>query len=764
MAGLMDLLLPKKLTGPGLLGVLAAGAAPTNNDIADKLKAMGAPGVDLARDLSNPAANLHGARQQVPEAAGMIGDLLAAIGGAGSITNAARDQGPSVFGGSMPVTRNSQAEQFGADTRHAIAPFINTEDPTKPFLPQETQQALGGGMRDEIRERGALGVVDAQDVAGAFGGAKVAKSFIDMANNVPTPKMKGRQVLGRPAKKSEQVKTGDVISGLTTRDGIPNLGSISSSFDNSQELGIHEVPMRFFSNTKFANVKENDRARALAKEIGVSKEISPLIVAIDAEGPYILEGGHRLQALQELGVDSFPALVVKDLDDGDFKHELLDLVQNPPTPKTSGRQLMGRPAKSRAGNLAEELKGQVDPSVIAALLRADSPVPMEMRPKSAIEARSLVTKASKENPAVARREELRANGETIIEDQIDIPSKVIEPEELVGSVGVPLVSDRSRADGRLTQIAGAPLTMDVFLQGGIDFPKLNGAAWASMFDTATGKQSNIRKASEAHPGKRVLGVTTMMGHEAINFSTPIIEGMIGQLDAIDLPRSALKKFDDHVNAILRADGKPEFLGLQHPEALDQLIGRGDFDKLGAGALRKTLIKEMAKVDFRNIGFPVHRDVVNAVTRPDLKRAHIGEGGLTIVDTDPGGKVIQSPIHNSYNGLIPGRYFGGLAESLPPDILFPKTFEKLAKSWTNPDWKKDSKGRKRGLLEGPKRAPLTDSQRTGSLVSAHLWEEFDQEWLDGVMQYMEKIKSARGNEVLAAIVLGAGVFEGLEGDE
>ena len=419
---------------------------------------------------------------------------------------------------------------------------------------------------------------------------------------------------------------------------------------------------------------------------------------------------------------------------------------------------------SRARKLAQQLEGRADPSVIEALNRADAPVPMEMRPKSEPERNSLVSKASRENEAVARREAMRESGVgTVIEDQIDIPGREINPEEMVGSVGVPFVSDRSRADGRLTHIAGAPLTMDVYLQGGIDFPKLNGAAWASMFDTAAGKQNNVRKASEA-TGKRVLGVTTLMGHEAINFSTPIIEGMIGQLDAIDLPASAIKKFDDHVNTILRAKGRPEFLGLQHPEALDQLIGRGVFEKLGAGELRKTLIKEMAKVDFRKIGFPIHRDVVNAITRPDLKRANIGEGGLTIMETQPDAKVELSPIHNSYNGIIPGRYFGGLAEALPPDILFPKTFEKLAKSWTNPDWKKDGKGKRRGLLEGPKRAPLTDSMRTGSLVSAHLWEDFDQEWLDGVMQYMEKIKSARGNEALAVLVLGAGMFEGLEGNE
>jgi hypothetical protein len=39
-----------------------------------------------------------------------------------------------------------------------------------------------------------------------------------------------------------------------------------------------------------------------------------LIVAIDKQGPYILEGSTRIDALYNLGVKTFPALVVYDKD------------------------------------------------------------------------------------------------------------------------------------------------------------------------------------------------------------------------------------------------------------------------------------------------------------------------------------------------------------------------------------------------------------------------------------------------------------------
>lgn len=55
-----------------------------------------------------------------------------------------------------------------------------------------------------------------------------------------------------------------------------------------------------------------DRARALAQEIERSGWVAPLIIVIDAEGPYILEGAHRFVALTLLGKTQFPALVVLD--------------------------------------------------------------------------------------------------------------------------------------------------------------------------------------------------------------------------------------------------------------------------------------------------------------------------------------------------------------------------------------------------------------------------------------------------------------------
>lgn len=100
------------------------------------------------------------------------------------------------------------------------------------------------------------------------------------------------------------------VDGRVVRDHVPNTDSISASLDEYDTLpGIREVSMASFTLDE-APLATDARTRALAAEIRSSKEINPLIVAVDAKGPYILEGGHRYDALKILKAKSFPALVV----------------------------------------------------------------------------------------------------------------------------------------------------------------------------------------------------------------------------------------------------------------------------------------------------------------------------------------------------------------------------------------------------------------------------------------------------------------------
>jgi uncharacterized ParB-like nuclease family protein len=116
-----------------------------------------------------------------------------------------------------------------------------------------------------------------------------------------------------------QVSPGDEVAGLTVREYVPNIDSISASLENYEVLsGIRKVPARAFDAEYLDSLRAGSldkRTADLSEQIKQSKEINPLIVAVDSKGAYIIEGGHRFDALMTQGRESVPAKVVIDQDD-----------------------------------------------------------------------------------------------------------------------------------------------------------------------------------------------------------------------------------------------------------------------------------------------------------------------------------------------------------------------------------------------------------------------------------------------------------------
>jgi hypothetical protein len=107
------------------------------------------------------------------------------------------------------------------------------------------------------------------------------------------------------------------VDGLLVRDRVPNLSSIDGYFAESETLrGVRTVPMSEFGGprTVFYAADDFDRSERLAAAIAESGEINPLIIGVDKEGPFIIEGAHRFVALYYLKKKEFPAVVVIDLE------------------------------------------------------------------------------------------------------------------------------------------------------------------------------------------------------------------------------------------------------------------------------------------------------------------------------------------------------------------------------------------------------------------------------------------------------------------
>lgn len=119
---------------------------------------------------------------------------------------------------------------------------------------------------------------------------------------------------GKPFFTGDYPLAGAEVDGREVLDNVDNLSSISASLNEWEEKpGIREIPMSDFDFEGFFYAKNDfDHSRDLAARIEQSGKISPLIVVVDNEGPYILEGAHRAYALNLLNAKSLPALVVMD--------------------------------------------------------------------------------------------------------------------------------------------------------------------------------------------------------------------------------------------------------------------------------------------------------------------------------------------------------------------------------------------------------------------------------------------------------------------
>jgi hypothetical protein len=144
---------------------------------------------------------------------------------------------------------------------------------------------------------------------------------IQEINDIPIEDYYARGLLEPEAAKSsfKVVQPGDQVSGLTVREEVPNMGSISATLDDYEVLsGIREVPRGAFDKEYLDSLsfeKLDKRTKDLANQINESKEINPMIVGVDSKGAYIIEGGHRFDALMAQDTKSIPAMVVIDKSD-----------------------------------------------------------------------------------------------------------------------------------------------------------------------------------------------------------------------------------------------------------------------------------------------------------------------------------------------------------------------------------------------------------------------------------------------------------------
>jgi hypothetical protein len=287
------------------------------------------------------------------------------------------------------------------------------------------------------------------------------------------------------------------------------------------------------------------------------------------------------------------------------------------------------------------------------------------------------------------------------------PKLTASPEAMQNAAIFPFHGDRSAAGKNLLGIGDTNFETPVYLEGGYDFMRANAPnreIWAADKGSAQGLQNRIDEAAKIGGGD-VFGVYSAMGPDSMNFNTMMSDALLEQIRAGKISKKNIAAFDKEVASL-----RPEWKGVMNPESRAQLESNG--------ALRHVFVNRMQLDDFQKVGFPNIAYTRYGITDPLLLNEPMYSGGLAIGKMQPGSEIITNPMspHKTYNTQLTGDYIGGFEQSVPKEVLYP-------------DWYK-----KRRMDNTPISGDVRSFQLSNPI------QPTNQEWLDGVMQYLANQKS------------------------
>jgi hypothetical protein len=339
--------------------------------------------------------------------------------------------------------------------------------------------------------------------------------------------------------------------------------------------------------------------------------------------------------------------------------------------------------------------------------------------------------------------------------QMALPEgKVLDPSSLQGEIFMPVKGDKSDI-GILRQIGGIDIP-DTNIQGGRKYAQQHqgtGEAWASNISAATSAYNKAKAVAKANDGQAPIGVHHAMGDDATNFSTALAEPIMHMFykNRNNIAKADVAKFDKALRQGVGKNAKnnsfPEWVGLDHPDAMDQLMGRNGYPNIGNN--RTAFTNMMARsgvgkdLNFRDRGFPSVNEIYRAVNEDWQKGAELGDAGGVMFRFDTDTAPYMSDSHKSYSHSIAGDYVGQLERQVPYEIMYPSMWRELGKHT-------DKHGRP---------LPRTQQMNTGAMDHQY-FQKADQEWVDTVGEFLrnasQRIASPEARKKAAlATTLAAG---------
>ena len=269
--------------------------------------------------------------------------------------------------------------------------------------------------------------------------------------------------------------------------------------------------------------------------------------------------------------------------------------------------------------------------------------------------------------------------------------KPVNIESLKGSSVMLMPWDSTSRNIKIKGISDEPLAKEVITHGGQDYARdikhiEQGIGGASNLDIAKrirdrdliARQENL----EAGGTGNIIHLPTTMGSGAENFSVMPTEIFLGLIDSRSPSKAFIKDVDKSIREFKIAKGIGDnrvitqpfknFKGVMTEEGRMQLYTGEGIDST-AGELRKAFADRMGlKANQEYLKYNLE-DLTNAITDPSLLGVPKGYVGNTVLMTDQAGMHLRPSANPTYSTDFTANYQGTLGQSVPAEVLMPKTF-------------------------------------------------------------------------------------------
>lgn len=376
------------------------------------------------------------------------------------------------------------------------------------------------------------------------------------------------------------------------------------------------------------------------------------------------------------------------------------------------------------------------------LMRLGLLTPESLANPTALKTAQTKYKKRLQNPAVAAREEGRLTNPPVINQGLLPERKIIRPEDIENTILVSHKGDTSSTDTKLLELGGVKFDNPPESRGGVRFgdsPKTpEELYWASMATGAAPLQNKAEGLMAAFD-MPVTGVYGSMGDEALFFNDAFSDTMLQYAQKLPIPKKSIEVFDADMRKI-----KDDWVGINHPDARDQLLGLNGYPRKGAGEFRSAFASRMSMAKYRDLGFPAIEDVKSVFREPGLENTNLGDSGYVMGRIGQGYGLTKNTNHLSYDTGIMGDVLGGFEQSLPSRIAYPDAYRMLENEMTKPK-------------DPSKSAPrlFTESEKVDAISKRKdLFQIADARWVDTASKWLEDNKGASNAALIAAVGLPA----------